>query len=240
MAPDTGNTPLDVGPAATRTRNRPRPPSRRPGDRYSQIVRWMKYVLPAIAIILLGTVLIVPLVEDSGGPGESAETDAGEPIRNFEMANPRYVGTDDEGRPFQLTARRARQTELGANEVSLEDPRARVSLDSGNFLYVTAQNGEYRQQERVLVLTGDVNFFHDGGYTFKTERAEIDMSNNTAHGNRPVIATGPKGTLEAEGFRVTDRGQTVVFTGRSRVRLNLTERDIGTIAGPGQAGGASQ
>ena len=153
------------------------------------------------------------------------------------MANPRYVGTDEKGRPFELTAEAARQQSLEANEVTLVKPRARVTLESGNLLFVRAQNGEFSQAERVLVLSGDVNFFHDSGYTFKTEYALLDMTNNTARGDRPVIATGPKGTLEAQGFRIRDKCKTILFTGRSRVKLNLTEGDIGDIAGrPSKSG----
>ena len=35
----------------------------------------------------------------------------------------------------------------------------------------------------------------------------------------PVAAQGPFGTLTAEGFRLSDRGQVVVFTGNARAVL---------------------
>jgi lipopolysaccharide export system protein LptC len=40
-----------------------------------------------------------------------------------------------------------------------------------------------------------------------------------AQGNQPVAAQGPFGTLTADGFRLTDRGQVVLFTGKARVVL---------------------
>ncbi len=40
------------------------------------------------------------------------------------------------------------------------------------------------------------------------------LQEGSASGDKPVAAQGPFGTLVSEGFRLTERGQVVVFTGR--------------------------
>lgn len=229
VAPYSENPDETAAPAAS-----PRPTARRrPDDSYSRFLGWMKYLLPAAALILLGLVLFWPVIQQTGERIARQTEDLARtaPLRNFEMANPRYEGRDDEGRPFVLTASSARQAELGADRVRLREPRAQVTLENGNLLTVTAERGVFLQDERLLTLRGDVNVYHDAGYTFKTELAILDMRENTAHGDEPVIATGPKGTLEAQGFRVLDDGKTVLFTGRSRVTLTLTNQDMRDLTG---------
>jgi lipopolysaccharide export system protein LptC len=50
----------------------------------------------------------------------------------------------------------------------------------------------------------------------------VDIKAGDAEGDEPVAAQGPFGTLTAEGFRLRDRGQVVIFTGRARAVLEGT------------------
>ena len=52
-----------------------------------------------------------------------------------------------------------------------------------------------------------------------TAAAQIQLREGSASGDEPVAAQGPFGTLTSEGFRLTDRGQVVIFTGRSHAVL---------------------
>ena len=52
-----------------------------------------------------------------------------------------------------------------------------------------------------------------------TAAAEVQLHEGAASGDQPVAAQGPFGTLVSEGFRLTERGQVVVFTGRARAVL---------------------
>ena len=58
---------------------------------------------------------------------------------------------------------------------------------------------------------------------------------NRAWGDKPVIAHGPKGTIEASGFRVEDKGQTIIFTGKAKVLLRLDEQDMKDMGGTRKA-----
>ena len=70
-----------------------------------------------------------------------------------------------------------------------------------------------------LDLWGEVTLWQDGGNLLVTAEAEVQLQEGSASGDKPVAAQGPFGTLVSEGFRLTERGQVVIFTGRSRAVL---------------------
>ena len=53
----------------------------------------------------------------------------------------------------------------------------------------------------------------------KTEAATVETGAGTAQGDAPVAAQGGFGTLTSDGFRLTERGAVVVFTGHAHAVL---------------------
>ena len=45
------------------------------------------------------------------------------------------------------------------------------------------------------------------------------MAAGTAEGDDPVTGQGPFGNVTAEGFRILDRGDTIVFKGRTKLEI---------------------
>jgi len=71
-----------------------------------------------------------------------------------------------------------------------------------------------------LDLSHDVTLYRDDGTTLHTQSASIDMKASAAAGNEPVHAEGPFGTLDAQGFALTDKGDVIQFVGPARLILN--------------------
>jgi lipopolysaccharide export system protein LptC len=114
----------------------------------------------------------------------------------------------------------ATQSRQDDDLVHLELPKADMTADDGAWLALTARTGAYHRAAEMLDLAGSVNLFHDKGVEISTESARIDLRNGTAEGQQPVEGQGIFGTVDAEGFRVLDRGQTIIFTGKSRLVLH--------------------
>ena len=134
------------------------------------------------------------------------------------VVEPRYQGLDEQNRPFTVTATVATQTET-ADIVDLDRPRADILMTDGSWVLLESVTGRFDKGRNTLDLSGDVTLWQDGGNMLVTEAAEIQLQEGAASGDRPVAAQGPFGTLVSEGFRLTERGQVVVFTGRSRAVL---------------------
>jgi lipopolysaccharide export system protein LptC len=197
--------------------------TRRPvaaGGRHTRVVAWLKWLLPMVAAALVVLVGAWPEIQAgfSRLTASIPRIDLGA-ARDLSMVNARYSGLDRNDRPFSLTADIARQATAKDDLVSLEAPKADLALENGGWVAVTAQTGLYHAQPKQIDLYGDVNLYHDKGMTFRTESAKVDLEGGTAAGEEKVQGHGPSGEVEAEGFRILEKGAVVVFTGRARMLL---------------------
>ncbi|HER26440.1 MAG TPA: hypothetical protein ENI69_04960 [Rhodospirillales bacterium] len=187
---------------------------------YSRFVSMMKVLLPIVALMLIVLIVIWPnlkLQETRFGLGFSA-LKIGNGI-DPSMINPRFFGTDDRRQTFSITADLAKNILSDDRQVELEKPKADISLEDGSWLVITASVGYFERKAEQLSLQGKVNLFHDSGYEFRTEKIDIDLTRGTASGNLPVEGQGPFGHVVAEGFRLLDKGKTIVFTGKTRLKI---------------------
>jgi len=187
---------------------------------YSRFVSMMKILLPFIALLLIALIVVWPnlkLPDTKFGLGFSALKigDGADPS----MINPRYFGTDKHRQTFSITADLAKNLLADDRRVELEMPKADIALEDGTWLVVTASVGYFSRKDEKLALEGGVNMFHDSGYEFKTDKIDVDLSTGTASGDVPVEGQGPFGRIVAEGFRLRDKGKTIIFTGKSKLTI---------------------
>ncbi len=188
--------------------------------RHSRFVKTMKITLPFIAILLIGLILAWPYFsENQGGfniefsslkvtPGEHAGVD-----------NARYFGVDDLNRPYTISADLARFPDGPKGPISLEVPKADITMNDDTWLVMTSTQGKYDQQKKLLSLSGKVNLFHDMGYEMITDEININLAKNDAIGAKPVKGHGPFGELDASGIRIDKNNNTIFLIGRSRLLL---------------------
>lgn len=178
-----------------------------------------KRVLPLAAIGLLAVMALWPEFESNAERGRVAFRRVTEVRPDaLHVREPRYQGVDEQNRPYTLTA--AAAVQAGQEDVvQLQEPRADLLLTDGGWIYLEADQGRFDKPRNHLDLKGRVTIHHDDGTQFVTETAAVDVVGGNAEGDDPVAAQGPFGNLTAEGFRLRDRGQVVIFTGRSRAVL---------------------
>jgi lipopolysaccharide export system protein LptC len=184
--------------------------------RYADHIRILLPVV-ALAIVLAG--VIVPMFSETTGilvRDMPVEANRGIYMR---MDRPHFAGSDNNHRPYTVTADYAIQRTRDEKVYDLFQPKADMLDKKGRWVAATADTGKYDQQLRMLDLSGNVTVFQDKGYVVTTDRARIDLEASAAFGDSPVRGHGPDGQVEAEGFHASERGARIVFTGRSRVIL---------------------
>jgi lipopolysaccharide export system protein LptC len=189
-----------------------------PGNRYSRRVALLKVALPAIGLTLLLLVVVWPRLAPLFDRLRFAAIDLRE-ARELRMLNPRYAGTDRDGHPYVITASVGRQVPQRDDVMALDQPVANLKSHSGADVVVTADSGVYQSQTQFLDLFGNVTVTHENGSKFVTSSARLDAANNAAEGAYPVEGHGPQGDITAQGFRMIDKGDIVVFTGQSNLLL---------------------
>lgn len=185
-------------------------------ERWSRFVRMMRWFLPAVAVLLVAALIAWPLV--FGGTA-GMRRDGGELVMN----KPRYTGTTEDSTAYTVEAEAARH--VGGDEASarveLTKPFAGVTLSDGSYLGLRAAAGLLDQAARSLSLTGGVQLFSDQGYRLETATAELSGDSRRAWGDSPVAGWGPRAKLSATGFRIEDKGETLIFTGPATLTLTV-------------------
>lgn len=202
-------------------------------DLYSRLVAVLKRLLPLIGMALLALVAIwprlVPFLDSVRFGFPVIDLREAHELR---MLSPRYAGVDRFNRPYVVTSAVGRQAPNREDLMSLERPRAQMTMHNGALVVVTAATAMYQSQAQLLDLFGDVNLVHENGTRFVTNTAHVDVAADTAVGNDPVTGHGPSGDITAQGFRVVDQGKTIVFTGRSHLLLKGTKPGASSAAVP--------
>ncbi len=186
------------------------------GGRYSRRVALLKLILPAIGVGLLLIVAVwprvAPLLERMRLAWPAIDL---REARELRMLNPRYLGTDRQNRPFVVIAAVGRQVPDRQDLMSFESPRADMKTHGGADIVVTAASGIYQSHTQLLDLFGDVTMVHENGTRFLTQSARLDAASNAAEGHEPVEGHGPSGDVSGQGFRILDKGDTIIFDGKS-------------------------
>jgi lipopolysaccharide export system protein LptC len=208
-----------VAAAAARIRN---PPTAGGLARRRLVINLTKGLLPAGALLLLATIALWPELAHMRDTARVAYTRVTSALGGATLTDARYRGVDEHGRPYTLTAATAHQ--VGPNRVNLTTVKADITLSDGTWLMLQAKYGVVLQHSSQLDLEKDVVLYRDDGTTVATASASIDLKNGAAAGAEPTHAEGPFGTLDAQGFTVTDKGTAIQFTAPAHLVLNGAAR----------------
>jgi lipopolysaccharide export system protein LptC len=198
---------------------------------YSRRVALLKRTLPTVGIFLLLLIAVWPRLTPLWDRMRFPAIDLRE-ARELRMLNPRYAGTDRLGRPYVVTAAVGHQVPDRQDLMSLERARADLKSHSGADIVVTSDTGVYQSQSQLLDLFGHVTVTHENGTQFVTKTARLDIAHNAAQGDDPVEGHGPTGDIKSQGFRIYDKGDSVIFTGKSDATLKGAKMTTVNSAAP--------
>jgi lipopolysaccharide export system protein LptC len=192
--------------------------------RHSFMIHSLRRILPALGIMLI-------LALGAWGAASAlfwrlgaARQSSGVAIR---MLKPNFQGRDDRGKPYLLSADSAVRDDFDSARVALEAPVFVLGAVEQGQSRVRALRGVYREDTRVLDLTGEVHLDDSAGMHFVTEHAVVDMQKNSVDGEKHIEGDGPLGRIAASSYAVRDGGARAFFTGQVKARIEQ----------PGPAGG---
>lgn len=199
--------------------------------KHTAFIRRMRLILPLIAAIIMAVVFAWGnMSDDNIITAESPK--APKTIGKNELLNPRFESVDEKAQPYTVTADRALQGSDNEDLVILERPVADMTLTSGNWIAVKAQQGAFLQETQRLLLKGDVEMFHDQGYQMQMAELHVDLDKNTAWSETDVYGQGPAGTLNAKGLQADNVQGKLIFSGPAKLILHKTGgSDLGGMFG---------
>ncbi len=181
----------------------------------SRVVRALRILLPlAIGLVLLTMAAFVIHTTMLGG--KARPIDAGAPIQ---LINPRFVGRDNQGRAFVLTAKSATRDDKDYQRVRLDTPMLILDEEGEHPVRISAQAGIYREDARVLNLEGGVKL-NGGDINFSTASSVFNTATGELEGNGEITGAGALGEIIAKSYGVYDKGDRMVFKGGVHTHLD--------------------
>jgi lipopolysaccharide export system protein LptC len=187
---------------------------------YSKIVRWLRLVLPLVAVAIVVMLFTWTLLDESTQIAEKPKGKGMDQAEN-ELVAAKFESRDSNGNPFTLTAARALQGQPkeGQDEkiIYLEKPSGEMLLEQGRTITLSAVQGEYDQGRQALRLEGGVRLSTGDGYEVDTDKVLVNIKDSRADSSAPVTGHGPAGTIEALGFSADNEQGRLILKGPARL-----------------------
>lgn len=188
----------------------------------SRLVRRLRIALPVLAVILVAAFIFNTRSNQVDQAFLDDFEDLSASAEELRVASPRFTGVDNNGKPFEITARSATQRPGGPDVVELEMPRA-IQGDNDEKTIVTAERGFYKSEENVLELQDGVALEHKIGsetYVLRAPAATVAIKDEIVSSNAGVGGEGQDGSrLSADRMTAYRAEGRVVFEGDVSMRF---------------------
>lgn len=190
-------------------------------DAHTRVVGWLKVALPLAALAILSTLFMVADQIDPEDALPYAEVDVEDLAREPRMTAPTYAGTTSDGAALTLSAAEARPAAQGV-AASADAMRLELITPDGGETELVAATAILDETARQMLLSGGVTVTTSTGYRLETAEVAAKLDRSGLESRTPVTATGPAGTIRADGMVLGQDNQTpgayvLVFKGAVRL-----------------------
>ncbi len=188
----------------------------------SRLIRRLRIALPALAVVLIAAFIFNTRSNNVDQAFLEDFEDIAAATDELRMANPRFAGIDEHGKPFEITALAAKQDPNARDVVELEQPRA-VQGAGDEKTVVTAQSGVYQSEPNILELTEAVRLEHEIGakkYVLRMPAATVSIKDEVVTSDAGIGGEGPNGAaLKAERMKAYNAEGRIVLEGNVSMRI---------------------
>lgn len=191
----------------------------------TRIVRWLRVVLPLLALALLSTMFLFSRQPGTAPQIPYTEVDAEQMARDPRVIAPNFAAVTGDGAELSLTAREAAPAG-GAQDGSASDLHLDWRRPDGLRAELTAPDAAVTDE--AIALRGGVQMATSSGWTLHSAQIEAATDRSRLTARDGVTATAPFGDLSAGEMELTpreaapsadDAGGAAVFRFSGGVRL---------------------
>jgi lipopolysaccharide export system protein LptC len=185
----------------------------RSARRHSRRVRLLRIAIPS-AIALIGGVIFAMTYLNPARLFSRIPTDFGSLVvsgTKITMQAPRLAGVTRDSRPYELTARAAAQDLTKPDVIELTDIRAKLGMQDGTTVDLSARDGVYNSKTEMLKLNNDIVVTSSAGYRALLSEAVVDVRKGHIVSEKPVVVRSVRGTINANRMEVLNSGDIVNF-----------------------------
>lgn len=188
-----------------------------PGSNRDVVVGVLKWLLPAAAMAVLGTIIVWPLAKAQEFSFLLDKDKVAMAKERLRVDNAVYRGETSKGEAFTISAVGAVQRSSAVPVVELASLTARLSMEDGPAT-VTAPSGRYFMDADKLQISGPVTLDSAAGYSLDSATVDIDLASRKVVTDAPVTGKLPMGVFTAGRMHADILGRNVVLEGGVHLR----------------------
>ncbi len=187
--------------------------------KYSLVIKSIKYFFLTISIVIFSFLAFktIPTKKKTERlvSFESERFSSASQI----LSNPLFMGLDKKKNPFKISAIKATRFNDNQDEFNLESPKGEIETDSEKF-FMKGNYGVYNSKSQILKVEGNVNLTNKNSLEFVTSKAFFDFKKELLFSNESVTGKKEGSFITAEGFKILNKKNKIIFTGKSKLILN--------------------
>jgi lipopolysaccharide export system protein LptC len=189
-----------------------------PGSRHDKVIRITKIALPSAVGVLIAFLALAPF--DKRGDvsfilDKKKVENAPERMR---VETAQYLGEDNKGQKFSITARQAVQRTSSIPIVDIQGMLARLGLRQGPVT-IAANQGRYNLDEQKVAIDGPVRVVGPDGDRLETRDVNVDLKQQKVQSTGRVAGRMKLGECTAGTLHADLNPRTVVLDGGARLKI---------------------
>jgi lipopolysaccharide export system protein LptC len=189
-----------------------------PGSAHDRLVRWSKIVLPSGVGVLIALLALAPLGKKGDVSFILDKKKVQSAHERMRVDQARYVGTDDKGQKFEITANNAVQPSSDVPVVNIKGMFAQLEQPQGPLM-IGANQGRYNLDTQKIAIDGPVRVVGGDGYRLATRDVTVDMKDRKLQSAGPVSGSMRLGDFQAGQLQADLGSRTVVLNGGARLKI---------------------
>jgi len=197
----------------------------RNAQNHSRRVRFLKFVLPVLALAMAGGFASYSWMSTPGGVSFDI-TKTSYSDGKLVMANPKLDGFTKDDLPYSMTAVRAVQNMKKSGVFELDTIEAKLPINADNWATVKAPGGIYDRDKNTINFTADVTVTTTDGMIAKFSKAIFDIGKGNLKTTAPVDISTNGTQIAADSMTVLENGKVLIF--EKRVRMEIAPNRLQT------------
>src|SRR5436190_7266332 len=156
-----------------------------PGSAHDRLVRWSKILLPSAVGVLIAVLALAPLDKKGDVSFILDKKKVASAHERMRVEQARYVGSDDKGQRFTITANNAVQPSSDVPIVNINGMFAQLEQPQGPLM-IGANKGRYNLDTQKIAIDGPVRVHGGDGYHLATRDVTVDMKQRKLESAGPV------------------------------------------------------
>ena len=188
---------------------------------HTKMVRMTKLMLPALAAMLVGLLILLPhLKKNITDMASDIITPLKGELEKFHMENGVFYVTDSKNIVNNFHAETLDETEAGSKIIKLVKPRGTLPTEKQEEIHIKAPVGFFDQNTKLLTLKENVNIDYSGGMTTDTKEMSFDFNHSKAFSNHSVVTKSPNTKINAQGFEFYKNKNLLVYLKKTHIDIH--------------------